>query len=240
MGNRRLDPPVLQLDPAGLAQYGLDNYGLDLDPAAGRDALVAAIQDAKAAIPDGQDPVNTPEANTVPPAAPDQSPPPAQLARMNAPDPNAPGPQPLEGVAPEPGRNFDPGPSRPAPEAPRPKFEPGPPASRGRIGDSDPVQDFASQRERVDIPEGYEMPDFDDDNPADPMDKLFDANRQQLNPEDLRQGPAKKAFRHPRGTKWLYNPLTDVFWKPTETLMQNKELIPVMGDPPAGSAIGTA
>ncbi len=51
--------------------------------------------------------------------------------------------------------------------------------------------------------------------------------------------PPGKSFRHPQVCNWLYNPETDVYWYPTELLMRNETLIPVMGEPPAGSTFGS-
>ncbi len=238
MGDRRLPPPVYALDEAGLVRYGLDNYGLTgLKPEMGKQALVCAIQDAKQVIPEGQDPATDAGEDEIPPSAPDQSPPPALLAGMKQPPPM---PRATEGSPPEQGRNFEPGPgavgaSEPMPVQPENKFAPGPPRE-GPLVDSDPPMDPAhADQNRLDIPEGYELPDFEDEQPD-----QFDALRTRMNPDMAKQGLVNKMFRHPPGTQWLYNPMTDVFWKPTETLMQNKELVPVMGDPPQGSNIGSA
>lgn len=240
MGNRKLPPPVYGLDNPGLVQYGKDNYGLELNPEADKQALVSQIQDARQAIPDGQDPAAGAVPDEIPFSAPDQSPPPREFTQMKAEIP----PQPaIEGEAPEPGRTFEPGPGDvplgdpAATEPQRVNFQPGPPEAKEPMVDSDPpLEASAIQDEQLDIPDEYTMPDFENDDPPDKLDAL----RARMSPKMANQGPKNKIFRHPSATSWLFNPLTGVYWKPTETLMQNRELVPVMGDPPVGSNIGTA
>lgn len=242
MSNRVLPPQVNQMTPQQLVAYGLDNYGLDLHAERGRAELLTSIQDAKQSFTPDQDPAANPGADQQPPpAAPMET----QVAPA-PPDNSAPLPPPIQGEAPQPGRSFEPGPGLGVPthgdagalDQPRQGFAPGPPDT-GPLVDSDPPNDQRlTTRQQIDIPEGFTVPDFDDDEPLDPR---VEGMRQQMNQETpQKQGLAKAIFRHPNGTAWLYNPLTAVFWKPTETLMQNKEMIAVMGDPPPGANIGSS
>lgn len=77
-------------------------------------------------------------------------------------------------------------------------------------------------------------PAVDDDGNLDPE---VEASLNQL-PKAMLTPPGK-SFRHPQVCNWLYNPETDVYWYPTELLMRNETLIPVMGEPPKGSIFGS-
>lgn len=118
---------------------------------------------------------------------------------------------------------------------------------RRDMGMSDPVQNaavLANDSRRVDIPgytvppefsNTYEMPDFPDEERSalDPV--LARMQSSQELPDALKPRDVKNVFRHPPGTKWLYNPTNDRYLRPTEELMRRQDLSAVMTDPPEGA-----
>ena len=120
--------------------------------------------------------------------------------------------------------------------APSPARAIGVPGRRGdaSVRDSDPKlpQSVAALRDSPQF--SHLAPSVDEDGKLDPE---IEAGLNQL-PQSM-LNPPNKAFRHPQVCNWLYNPETNVYWYPTEILMRNESLIPVMGDPPAGSVFGS-
>lgn len=241
--DRRLPPQVYQMTPEQAVQWGMDNYGLtELDPAQGRESIISALQDAKqrtAALP----------ASPAPPAAPAESPAPPQLQRAAENEARI---EPAEGrESPHEASASTPqvGPGNhargPRVEDEAPQREVGPSAADHRArADSDPVQDqrsFEAQHVQRDIPEPYTLPEEDRRAMAMEAQDPFASRREEMEQQGIRNGPVNLPFRHPAGTRWLYHPINETWMKPTEKLMQRRDLVPILqGDPPPGAAIITA
>ena len=80
-------------------------------------------------------------------------------------------------------------------------------------------------REGVDIPGGYELPDF--------------AEGDNVQIPGVRQGPIEEEFTQPAQVKWLLNPATGVYFRNEGLLRHRKDFLPIMGEPPVGAVRGT-
>lgn len=112
----------------------------------------------------------------------------------------------------------------------------GQPGRRGdaTFRDSDPKLPAAVAALKDSPQYSHLAPATDEDGKLDPE---VEASLNQLPKAML--SPPNKSFRHPQVCDWLYNPVTDVYWYPTEILMRNENLIPVMGEPPKDSIFGS-
>ena len=106
--------------------------------------------------------------------------------------------------------------------------------SEATLRDSDPRIPEAVAALRDDPSLSHLAPATDEDGRIDPEV----AASLELLPKNLLIPPSK-AFRHPQVCNWLYNPETNVYWYPTELLMRNENMIPVMGEPPKGAVFGS-
>jgi len=89
------------------------------------------------------------------------------------------------------------------------------------------------------LPENEAFRDDSRYNQDNPEQDLFLAQGGQPSARTPHGPQNHKRFRHPQSTKFLFNPMTGVYHRPTELLMRSQKLQPVFQNPPQDAVIGS-